>query len=382
MSLEIIVFFLTSIMLSLVLAPVIIKVLKKYDITRQGSRNVGSENKNGKPIMGGLIFIIPTVILAIVANYILPQGRFVYTSSGSVFANIANFFGAGVIKIPILVFVISAILGGVDDLLNLFGTDRAIMKFSRILKLITVHKSTFERVKLALLLPWHAYKNFFFMLGSNPGRGVQAHEKIIVEFLIGGITSWWIFGYMGIQSINFPIFGTIQFGAFMILIIIFSVILMSNAVNITDGVDGLSSSLSIVSLVGFLIVAINKNNIPIAVLISILLGSLLVYFHYNKKPAKVEMGDTGSLALGVIITAIAFALDQPFLLIPFCIVFLLELLSSVIQGLGRRLLGRRIFKMAPLHHHFEMLGWSEQRIVATFLVIAIVGVVLGLIWAI
>ncbi|QQR93589.1 hypothetical protein IPJ91_00315 [bacterium] len=376
------IFFTLSLLISILLSKLIIQLLIKFDITRRSSRNINATEKDGKPIMGGLIFIIPTVIVSLFANYILPEGRFVYDSSIGILQNVSNFFGAGVIKIPILVFLLAAILGGVDDLLNLFGTDRAILKLSRVLKLITVHKSIFERVKLAILFPWHAYKNFFFILGSNPGKGVQAHEKILVQVVIGTIIAWWIYGYMGISGVTIPFLGAISLGLLMYPFTILTVMTMANAVNITDGVDGLSSGLSIITLTGFFIVAIVKRNSPIAVLISILLGGLVVYFYYNKKPAKVEMGDTGSLALGVIITAIALALNQAFLLVPFCLMFLIEFASSFIQGLGRRFLGRRIFKMAPLHHHFEMLGWREERIVRAFLFVGVLGVFLGLIWVI
>ena len=311
--------------------------------------------------MGGLIFVIPTILLTLIANFDFHK----LVLSGSV-------------KIPILVFAISAILGGLDDVLNIYGRERPVRSIRRTVKLMTVHKSFLYRVYLVLLFPWTMYKNFFFMLGSNPGKGIQAHEKILVQLLVALLIVWWIVGRLGWTHIWFPALGNVEVGLLMIPFIILTVLTMSNAVNITDGLDGLSSGLAIFSFIGFLITAVIIGNIPIAIICAIVIGTLIPYLYFNTPPARVQMGDVGSLALGTMLASIAFALNRPFLLIPFCSVFLIELGSSLIQGIGRRILGRRIFKMAPIHHHFEFLGWKEEKVTIRFWVFGAIGVLFGL----
>lgn len=360
-----------SLLLSLMMAPLIIDTLKNLGIKRQNSRNVQEVDvKTGTPIMGGLIFIIPIILLGIVANY--------NVTSSLASAERADLLG-GSIKILLTTFVISAILGGMDDILNIYGTERPVKSFKRIARLILIHKSIFQRVKTLILLPWTAYKSFFFMLGSNPGKGIQAHEKILVQVFVGLIMSWWIYGRLGFDTLWIPYFGDIFIGIFMIPLIIFSIVLTSNAVNISDGMDGLSSGLSIISFCGFLLAAtISIKNEPIAIICAIAIGSLLTYLFFNAKPAIVEMGDVGSLALGTLLAGVAFSLNRPILLLPFCGVFYLEILTSLIQGMGRRILGRRIFKMAPLHHHFEMLGLKEETVVIRLWILAMIFFMVGL----
>lgn len=363
-------YFFASLILAFITAPIIIFFLKKFGIRRINSRNIQNDIKNGKPIMGGLIFIIPIIIAGIYANY---------NVNSSISTNISSDFFSGSIKILLVTFIISAVLGGVDDVLNIYGKERPIRSLKKAIRIMLVHKSIFERIKLAFLLPWNVYKNFFFILGSFPGKGVQAHEKILVQFIIGSLLSWWVYFHLGISSIWVPFFGDLFVGIFMIPIVIFTLILTSNAVNISDGMDGLSSGLAIISLCGFLLVStINSLNEPIAIICSIAIGALIAYLFYNAKPAIVEMGDTGSLSLGALIASIAFTTNRPILLIFFCGIFYLELLSSLIQGIGRRILGRRIFRMAPLHHHLEMMGVSEAKIVFGFWISAMILFIAGL----
>jgi phospho-N-acetylmuramoyl-pentapeptide-transferase len=354
---QVVYFFIASVLMTFAVAPFLIKFLKSWGIVRTASRNISDEafEKNGTPIMGGLIFFLPILLLSIIVNFTIPH------------AGLIDDTPLGTIKILIAVFVISALLGGIDDVLNIFGKERSIRPLSRVMRLLRVHKSNIERLKLVLTLPWSIYKNFFFMLGSNPGKGVQAHEKILVQLVIGLIMSWWVFFKLGFDTIYLPFGISIYMGIFMIPFVILTLIFMANAVNITDGVDGLSSGLSIIAFAGFFITAYSSNhNLPIAILCIVVIGSLVGYLFFNLKPAKVQMGDIGSLSLGALLASVAFALNKPFLLVFFGGVFILELMTSLIQGIGRRILGRRIFKMAPLHHHFEMLGVREDNIVMYF----------------
>ena len=140
-----------------------------------------------------------------------------------------------------------------------------------------------------------------------------------------------------------------------------------NAVNLTDGVDGLSSSVTIPVMLFFTVAAIALKRFDLALVPACLVGGLIAYLFYNWHPAKVFMGDTGSLFLGGVVCALAFALDMPLVLLMVGFVYIVETLSVILQvGYFKLTHGKRIFKMAPLHHHYEMCGWKEERIVITF----------------
>ncbi|MDE6952671.1 MAG: phospho-N-acetylmuramoyl-pentapeptide-transferase [Erysipelotrichales bacterium] len=155
----------------------------------------------------------------------------------------------------------------------------------------------------------------------------------------------------------------------------------SNAVNLTDGLDGLATGLSMVAIAPFVIFAVMTKNYPVAIYAMIIVGALLGFMYYNYHPARIFMGDTGSLALGGVLAALALLTNQELLLIIIGGVFLMETLSVIIQVVSFKTRGKRVFKMAPIHHHFEMLGWSEQQVVITFwflgFICGMIGIVLG-----
>ncbi len=151
-----------------------------------------------------------------------------------------------------------------------------------------------------------------------------------------------------------------------------------NAVNLTDGVDGLSSSVTLPVMVFFTAAAVALDRLDLALLPACLVGGLIAYLFYNWHPAKVFMGDTGSLFLGGVVCALAFALDMPLVLLMVGFIYIVETLSVILQvGYFKLTHGKRIFKMAPLHHHYEMCGWKEERIVLTFAAVSAVMCVLA-----
>ena len=146
-----------------------------------------------------------------------------------------------------------------------------------------------------------------------------------------------------------------------------------NAVNLTDGVDGLCASVTLPVLVFFAAVAIMKRQFDMALLPTCLVGGLIAYLFYNWHPAKVFMGDTGSLFLGGIVCGLAFALDMPLILILVGLVYIIETLSVILQvGYFKLTHGKRLFKMSPIHHHFEMCGWKEEKICIVFFAVSAV----------
>lgn len=160
-------------------------------------------------------------------------------------------------------------------------------------------------------------------------------------------------------------------------LIILVVIGTANAVNFSDGMDGLAAGLTIFAFLGYLIIAYLNGDTPISILCASVIGSLIIYLYFNIPPARFQMGDVGSLALGTLLATVAFALNKVALLPIIGFVFVAEILSTVIQGVARRLLGRRLFKMAPIHLHFEMVGWPEYKVVMRAWIIAGGCVLLG-----
>ena len=148
---------------------------------------------------------------------------------------------------------------------------------------------------------------------------------------------------------------------------------MVNAVNLTDGIDGLASSTTLVACCAFLLICTRISNISVSILAAAGAGACVGFVLWNAKPAKVFMGDTGSMFLGGIVVALAYGCGKPILLIPIGIIYILEALSVVLQVFFFKTTGKRIFKMSPIHHHYEMSGWSEDKICLVFSLVGIIG---------
>jgi phospho-N-acetylmuramoyl-pentapeptide-transferase len=207
---------------------------------------------------------------------------------------------------------------------------------------------------------------------------VQAHEKIIIQLIIGGIIAWWLSFKLDWTELWVPWLGHVDLGVLMAPLILFLVIFMANAVNITDGIDGLSAGTLIISYGAFFLIALKQQSSDISLLTATVIGALCGYILFNIKPAKYQMGDVASLGMGVLLTAIAFALDRPILLPIIGAIFIIEIMSVILQTASKVFLGRRLLKMAPLHHHLEIIGKGETSIVmyawAFSAIFAIIGV--------
>lgn len=330
-------------------APLLTKFLYKYKITRRDEFDFSLKGersqKVGTPIMGGLLVIITVVVVTMIFNW-----------------NRENTY------VPIGVMVIAALLGGADDLLNIFGKKRRDRKISHILNLIKVHRSILMKLWYIFILPWEIFRRAVSIFGSHPGRGIQVHEKLLFQFIAGAITAWWIYFKLGIQwhSLWIPFDGNPYVGWWIIPIVIFFVMFTANAVNFADGLDGLVGGSLILTFLGLMIISWTEGRVSFTYLNATVVGALVAYTYFNIKPARFQMGDVGSLGLGALLAINAIAINRT-MLIPFLgFIFYVEIISVIIQVFYRRLLGRRFFKMAPIHHHFEFRGWSEEKIVMRF----------------
>lgn len=355
-------FGLLSCLIAFLWAPLLIKILYKYKITRRSEYDAtlsmgARSDKAGVPIMGGLLVIITVAVITYAFNW---ERRFTW--------------------IPIGVMLLAALLGGIDDILNIYGERRRTRKLSQVLKLIRVHHDWKQRVWLTLTLPWSFFKRTSLWLGSHPGKGLQVHERLLFQFLAGGITAWWVYTKLGEhwRHIQIPFDGFIDIGWWIIPLIIFFVMFTANAVNVADGMDGLAGGSLIVTFSALTLLSWMEGYTAITILNATTVGALLTYTYFNIKPARFQMGDVGSLGLGALLAINTIAINHMALLPFLAFIFYLELATVIIQILGRYILGRRIFKMAPIHHHFELRGWSEEKTVMRFWIMHGAVVLLGL----
>ena len=181
-----------------------------------------------------------------------------------------------------------------------------------------------------------------------------------------------------VATVEIPFIGTMVSQWFFILFTTFVLIAITNAANLTDGVDGLASGIAFVILMFFFMVAVAFPDYAfIKIIVAILAGGVVGFLFYNVNPAKLFMGDTGSLALGGALGAIAIVMKMPFIILLVGAVYVLECISVIIQVLVYKATKKRVFKMAPLHHHFELSGWSEKTVVLVFCLVTVILCVIG-----
>ena len=266
-------------------------------------------NKQNIPTMGGLLFVLSTVLTMALALWLG-----------------ARWDMAGASGLAVLVLALAyGVVGFVDD-------------FAKIKKKQNAGLSPMQKLVLQI-----------------------AVAAIFVTLLriVGGVTPTIWIPFINV-TIDFPWVIYIIFAAFVI-------VGGDNAVNLTDGIDGLAAGVTLPIALFFLAVGIQSKNYGVVAFSAALVGTLAAFLIFNWSPAKVFMGDTGSLFLGGAVTGLAFACDMPLILIPVGLIYIWETLSVILQvGYFKLSHGKRIFKMAPFHHHMEMCGWSEKKIVLVF----------------
>jgi len=206
--------------------------------------------------------------------------------------------------------------------------------------------------------------------------GLTSIQKALLQMAVSALFVYLLYKQGTLNSDIYIPFVNVTFSVHPLVYVFFAMFIMvgcDNAVNITDGVDGLCGSVTLPVMIFFTAVSLAMGKTDLAILPAALVGGLIGYLFYNWHPAKVFMGDTGSLFLGGVVCAMAFALDMPLILILIGFVYIVETLSVILQvGYFKLTHGKRIFKMAPIHHHFEMCGWKEVRIVLTFTAVSVV----------
>ncbi len=212
--------------------------------------------------------------------------------------------------------------------------------------------------------------------------GLTDKQKLFLQLLLSAAYSTALV-LTDADEFYIPFLGFVDLSWWFIPIAMFFIVGMSNATNLTDGVDGLCGSVTFVASLAMLILAEFAGFSSFGIFAAALAGAIAGYLFYNIHPAKVMMGDTGSLFIGGALCALAFGIGHPLLLLPVGILYILETLSVILQvGYFKLTKGKRLFKMSPIHHHFEMCGWSENKIVAVFSALDLCGCILAVIIAV
>lgn len=309
--------FLVSTFLGLIIIP----KLKKMHAGQHISVFVGDlhKQKEGTPTMGGIIFILSTTITILA---LLITKKIDYTSN---------------ILIVLLSFLGFGLIGFIDDFLSLRKKGN---------EGLTTYQKLFMQVIISVV--------FFYIYMKNGGQTSFTVGTLHIDLELG-----WLYG----------------------LFILFVLVASSNAVNLTDGLDGLAGGLSAIAYIAFALISLMVGYEEIGIFSLVLCGSIVGFLVYNAYPAKVIMGDTGSLALGGAMGAIAIITHRELTLVVVAGVFVIETLSVIIQTISVVFFHKKIFLMSPLHHHFEKLGWKEQDIVKAFwiagLILAMAGIIFG-----
>lgn len=238
----------------------------------------------------------------------------------------------------------------------------------------------FAGLLMALAFGFLGFLDDYIKVVKKRNQGLTASQKLIFQVLIGAVYLLMLrLGGDTSTVLIVPFLGQLDLGVFYYLLALFIIVGAVNAVNLTDGIDGLAASVTFVAAIAFMVLSAMLWQEEMQLLSAALAGALIGFLVWNFHPAKVFMGDTGSLFLGGVVVALAFGIGLPVLLVLVGFVYFVEALSVILQVSSFKLTGKRIFKMSPIHHHFEMCGWSEVKIVTVFSIVTAVGCIVAII---
>jgi phospho-N-acetylmuramoyl-pentapeptide-transferase len=238
----------------------------------------------------------------------------------------------------------------------------------------------FTFVGFALLGVYDDLSKIFFFKKNN-FFGIRLKSKLIIEIVLAGIISYWLFQDLKISFVHIPFLGVYNISYFYMLFATFIIVSFANAVNITDGLDGLATGVLVITLISFWIIAASIIDVPTSLFIAIWLGGLIAFLYFNIYPARIFLGDTGSLSFGATFAVIGLLLGKQFSLLIIGGVFVVEISSSLIQLLSKRFRHKKAFSVAPYHLYLQNKGWEEPKIVMRFWLISIMCSIFGLMLA-
>jgi phospho-N-acetylmuramoyl-pentapeptide-transferase len=336
-----------SFVIAVIWGPPLIRLLRKWRVGKQIRVELPTnhQTKMGTPTMGGLMILVPVMLIAVVLNFANFLSGFEIGKAILAYFHFeqgSSLIGKSIL-LPLLVMIAFGVLGAIDDLAEVRG--------------------------------WWG------------GEGLKARFMFPLQFALALTAAIGLYHpqFLGLHEVGVPtVKDVVNVGIWYVPIATFVIVLMANAVNLTDGLDGLASSIAAVAFVGYGIIAFLQGQFPLLSFCFTMVGALFAFLWFNAHPATLFMGGMGSLALGATLAVVALMSFQWLLLPIIGLIFVAEAGSVVIQvgyfKLSRRLFGagRRVFKMTPLHLHFELLGWSETHITQRFWIVGVLAAMLGI----
>lgn len=334
-----------SFFIAIVWGKPLITLLRRLHIGKQIRINGphSHQMKTGTPTMGGVMILIPVFIITVILNFAnflsgFPAGRAFLAYFG--FEHGSPLIGKSIL-VPLGVMTGFGLLGAFDDLAGVWG--------------------------------------------RHQGIGLSTHSKFIGQLLIAIVTALGLHFFLNLRSVILPTMTEkIDIGLWYIPVAVFIIVGFSNAVNLTDGLDGLAGSIAAVAFVAYGIIAYLQGQYPLLAFCFTTVGAISAFLWYNAYPAQLFMGDVGSLSLGATLAVVALLSGQWLLLPIVGLIFVAEAGSVILQvgyfKLTKRRYGQgqRLFKMSPLHHHFELMGWSETQVTQRFWLVGSLSAMLGI----
>jgi phospho-N-acetylmuramoyl-pentapeptide-transferase len=336
-----------SFFIAVIWGPPLIRLLRRWRVGKQIRVEGPSahQNKMGTPTMGGFMFLVPVMLITVLLNLANFLSGFEAGKAILAFFNFeegSTLIGKSIL-LPLLVLIAFGILGAVDD--------------------------------LAEVRRWWG------------GGGLKARVMFPIQILLALAAAIGLYHpqFLGLHEVGVPtVSDMVDVGIWYVPVAAFIIVSMANAVNLSDGLDGLAGSIASVAFVAYGIIAFLQGQFPLLSFCFTMVGALFAFLWFNSHPAELFMGGMGSLALGATLAVTALMSFQWLLLPIIALVFVAEVGSVVIQvtffKASRALtgVGRRIFKMTPLHHHFELLGWSETHVTQRFWLVGVLAAMLGI----
>jgi phospho-N-acetylmuramoyl-pentapeptide-transferase len=217
-----------------------------------------------------------------------------------------------------------------------------------------------------------------FVLKKESFFGMKLHLKLIFEFILGLIISLSLYLNLGISIIHIPFIGVFDLSWGYVLFATFVIVSFANAVNVTDGLDGLASGVLMIALMSFWAVARSIIDVPLSIFIAVWVGGLIAFLYFNIYPARIMLGDTGALSFGATFAVIGLMLGKSFALPIIGGIFVIEIASSLIQLISKKYRRKKVFAAAPFHLHLQYLGWEEPKIVQRFWILSVAFSLVGL----
>lgn len=333
---RLLVMFALSFVVALFVTPFFIHLSEKFDLRKKNIRDEKSapvfyhfhKKKSDTPTMGGVIIWITVLGLAVTF--------FVLRSLFDGFADYFDFVNRAETYLPLAALLFTALVGLADDL--------------------------------------------FGILGMGPHRGgLTMKQKLLLYTTVAVVGAWWFYFKLGWDILYIPFIGNVFIGAWYIPFFVFVLVATAFSTNETDGLDGLAAGTLFFAFGAMASVAFVLGRYDLAVMSATILGALLAFLWFNINPARFFMGDTGSMSLGITLGVMAMLTNTALFLPFFGFILVVESLSVIVQVLSKKLRGKRIFLSAPIHHHFEALGWFESQITMRFWIISAVATIFGLV---